>query len=100
MADEAARIVTVEIMGQRYPIKSSLEIEYITELANYVDGKIQAATELSTGSDTVRVAVLAALNIADEYFRSRDTETSLNDTLSRRAIEMEAIIDRALDEAG
>ena len=49
---------------------------YITDLASYVDEKIQSATELSTGGDTVRIAVLAALNIADEYFpgaRHRNT---------------------------
>ena len=96
MPDESPRVVTVEIMGQRYPIKSSLDIEYITELASYVDQKIQSASEHSTGGDTVRIAVLAALNIADEYFRSRDGESSLGDTLGRRATEIEAIIDRAL----
>ena len=96
MTDESPRVVTVEIMGQRYPIKSSLDIEYITELASYVDQKIQSASEHATGGDTVRIAVLAALNIADEYFRSRDGESSLGDTLSRRATEIEAIIDRAL----
>tara|TARA_B100000029_G_scaffold24294_1_gene23940 strand:+ start:492 stop:794 length:303 start_codon:yes stop_codon:yes gene_type:complete len=97
MADESARIVTVEIMGQRYPIKSSLDIEYITELASYVDQKIQSAGEHSTGGDAVRIAVLAALNIADEYFRSRDSESSLGDSLHERTNEIEAMIDRVLD---
>ena len=76
MADDPSRIVTVEIMGQRYPIRSALDIEYITHLATYVDEKIQSATELSTGGDTIRIAVLAALNIADEYFRAGHRNTS------------------------
>lgn len=100
MADDPSRIVTVEIMGQRYPIRSALDIEYITHLANYVDEKIQSATELSTGGDTVRIAVLAALNIADEYFRARDTETTLGDDLQKRAAEIEQIVDRALEQFG
>ena len=37
MTDDASRVVTVEIMGQRYPIRSALDIEYITHLADYVD---------------------------------------------------------------
>ena len=98
MADEPSRIVTVEIMGQRYKIKSALDIEYITELASYVDEKIQSATELSTGGDTVRIAVLAALNIADEYFRARDTGADLGDDLQKRAIAIEQIVDRALEQ--
>ena len=99
MTDDPARVVTVEIMGQRYPIKSALDFEYITHLASYVDEKIQSASELSTGGDTVRIAVLAALNIADEYFRARDT-TDLGVTLQKRAAEIEQMVDRALDQFG
>ena len=87
-------------MGQRYPIRSALDIEYITDLANYVDEKIQASTEHSTGGDTVRIAVLAALNIADEYFRARDTGTHLDEDLRKRTTEIERIVDQALEQFG
>ena len=97
MADDPSRVVTVEIMGQRYPVRSVLDFEYISDLANYVDGKIQLATERSTGGDTVRIAVLAALNIADEYFRARDRETHLGEDLQKRATEIEQMVDRALE---
>jgi cell division protein ZapA len=93
---DAPQTVTVEIMGQRFSIRSSLDIEYINRLASYVDHKIQAATEHSTGGDTVRIAVLAAMNIADEYFRSRDTETSLEAAVRARAGEIERMVDDAL----
>ena len=100
MDNDSSRVVTVEIMGQRYPIRSELDLEYITHLANYVDEKIQSATELSTGGDTVRIAVLAALNIADEFFRARNTETHVGDDLQKRATELEEIVDRALEQFG
>ncbi len=93
---DAPQIVTVEVMGQRFSIRSSLDVEYINRLASYVDHKIHAATEHSTGGDTVRIAVLAAMNIADEYFRSRDTETSLEAALKTRAGEIERMVDDAL----
>ena len=96
---DASQIVTVEIMGQRFSIRSSLDVEYINRLASYVDHKIQATTEHSTGGDTVRIAVLAAMNIADEYFRSRDTETSLEAALKTRAGEIERMVDDALADA-
>lgn len=100
MADEAPRVVTVEIMGQRYPIKSALDLEYITHLAEYVDEKIQSAADHSTGGDAIRVTVLAALNIADEYFRVRDTDASQDTELRRRAGALEQIVDRALARFG
>ena len=93
---DASQVVTVEIMGQRFLIRSSLDIEYINRLASYVDRKIRAATEHSTGGDTVRIAVLAAMNIADEYFRSRDTETSLELAVKTRAGEIERMVEDAL----
>ena len=55
-----------------YPIRSALDPDYVTQLAGYVDGKIRAAGESAPSSDPLRLAVLAALNIADELFRHRD----------------------------
>ena len=98
MADETPRVVTVEIMGQRYPIKSALDLEYITDLAEYVDEKIQSATDHSTGGDAIRVTVLAALNIADEYFRARDTDAHHETALQRRAVAIVQMVDRALEQ--
>ena len=100
MTGDASRVGTVEIMGQRYPIRSALDIEYITHLADYVDQKLQSATEHSTGADTVRIAVLAALNIADEYFRVRDNNTGGDDRLQRRTDEIEQMVDHALEQFG
>ena len=63
-------VVTVEIGGQRYPIRSALDERYVTELAAYVDQKMRAASDAAPASDMLGLAVLVALNIADEYFRA------------------------------
>lgn len=96
---EASQLVIVEIMGQRFQIRSTLDIGYIHRLASYVDEKIQDATEHSTGGDAVRIAVLAAMNIADDYFRSRDTATSLKRGVKTRAGEIDRMVRDALAEA-
>ena len=70
--EQTSRIVTVDIHGQRYPIKSSLDAAYVAELAAYVDEKMRLALKECPSGDTLKVAVLAALNIADEYFRAGD----------------------------
>ncbi len=96
MTDDADSVITVEIFGQRYPIRSQLDASYIVELARYVEKKMQYAAERPSAGDSVRVAVLAALNIADEYFRCRDGRTTADSDVQRRAIELEAIVDRAI----
>ena len=88
--------VSVEIFGQRYPIRSSLDAEYIKRLAMYVDGKIRAAGDSAPSGDPVRLAVLAALNIADELFRHLETSRASAGTVAERAEELERLLDRVL----
>jgi cell division protein ZapA len=88
--------VSVEIFGQRYPIRSSLDAEYIKRLATYVDGKIRAAGDSAPSTDPVRLAVLAALNIADELFRQLETSRASAGTVAERAEELERLLDRVL----
>ena len=61
-------VVTVEIAGQRYPIRSSLDERYVAELAAYVDLKMRAAVTAAPESDMLGLAILVALNIADDVF--------------------------------
>jgi cell division protein ZapA len=93
---ESERVVTVEIQGQRYPIRSSLEPDYIAELARYVDEKVTTAAEATPSSDGLRLAMLAALNIADELFRCRDVNNNRDGVLAARAGELERLVDRLL----
>ena len=93
MAD--TKSVSVEIFGQRYPIRSTLDEEYIRRLATYVDGKIRAAGDTAPSGDPVRLVVLAALNIADEFFRHLETAQS-GAGVAERAAELEPLLDRVL----
>ena len=90
------RVIPVEISGQRYPIRSSLEPEYVARLAQYVDEKMRAASESTPTGDSLRLAVLAALNIADELFRCRDANHARSGELAERAGELERLLDRVL----
>ena len=98
--DQPSRIVTVEIHGQRYPIRSSLDATYVAELAAYVDEKMRLAQQECASGDTLKIAVLAALNIADEYFRSCDDVLDSQDGFASRARELERILDLALAAGG
>ena len=94
------RVVHVEIQGQRYPIRTTLEPKYVQELAAYVDRKMALASDASPSSDTLGLAVLTALNIADEFFRIRDQRLDETGVITERALAIERIVDQALELAG
>ena len=90
------RVVTVEIAGQRYPIRSDLDERYVAELSAYVDRKMRAAQDAAPASDMLGLAVLVALNIADEYFRARNHQSDAHGTINERATQLERIVDEVL----
>jgi cell division protein ZapA len=96
--DEQSRVVHVEIHGQRYPIRSGLDATYVGELAAYVDEKMRLAARESRAGDTLKIAVLAALNIADEYFRASHEARDGRDAVTRRTQELERMLDLVLAE--
>ena len=95
MSDDDA-VISVEIHGQRYPIRSTLDQEYVARLASYVDEKMRAAAVSTPTGDLLRLAVLTALNLADELFRCRDGTRVGNGELAERAGELERLVDRVL----
>ena len=89
-------VVTVDIAGQRYPIRSGLEPAYVVELASYVDQKLRAASESAPSSDMLGLAILTALNLADEIFRARQQQSSAHGEFNERALQLEQLVDGVL----
>ena len=94
------KVVHVEIQGQRYPIRTTLDPKYVQDLAAYVDRKMSLAAEAAPSSDTLGLAVLSALNIADELFRIHDQQLDQTDRLTERTRALEEIVDQALELVG
>ena len=90
------KVIPITIQGQRYPIRTTLEQEYVVRLAAFVDERMRAASESTPSGDSLRLAVLAALNIADELFRCRDATDERNGQLAERTEELERLLDRVL----
>ena len=81
------KALDVEILGQKLTISSDAEEDYMLKVAGYVDSKMQDLMRASKPAVKNNVAMLAALNIADEYHRLKDAhETVLNrlDQLSKK----------------
>jgi len=89
-------VIPVEILGQRYPVSTSLEPEYVARLAAVVDERMRHAMEETPNGESLQLAVLAALNIADELLRCREANSITSDHLAERAGELERLLDRVL----
>jgi cell division protein ZapA len=96
MTNDHARVIPIAIQGQQYPIRTSLDPEYVQQLAAFVDDRMRAAAESTPTGDSLRLAVLAALNIADELFRCRDATDERAGRLAERTEELERLLDTVL----
>ncbi len=88
--------VTVRILDQSYPVRSTLDRAELHRLADYVQKKMRTISTQTPHGDLVRVAVLAALNIADDYFRCREHRIDRDRAIRERTAAIEAAVDRAI----
>jgi len=100
----ATTSVSVDIYDQTYHLRAH-DPAYIEKLAATVDSKMRAVSASGTTVDSLRVAVLAALNIADELLRLQEQCRQLHGTVSKsqttlrsRAISLSGLLDSVLDE--
>ena len=91
--------VRVEIFDQAYNLRGS-DPEYILKLADYVDAKMRAVASATNTIDTVRLAVLAALNIADEYHLLKKNRDGGATDYQKRAHQLVHALDQVLQDDG
>ncbi|MBX3299269.1 MAG: cell division protein ZapA [Acidobacteria bacterium] len=94
--ENSAGSVRVEIYNQTYSIRSDGDNNYINDLSQYVDGKMR---EISSGTHTVdslKVAILAALHIADELHQAKYELAQVDMNLGQRSSECSERLDRVL----
>lgn len=94
-----SRVVSVDIHGQRYAVRSELDPQHIGELAGYLDEKMRLAARELASADPLRIAVIAALNICDELYRARAQADGIEQRLLARAGEIERLVDAVLTDA-
>lgn len=89
--------VRVEIYDQPYNLRGT-DAEYILKLAEFVDAKMRSVAEQTSTVDSLRLAVLAALNIADEYHLLKKRYDSIASDYRKRADMLAGVLDEALEE--
>ncbi len=88
--------IRVEIYNQTYNIRSDGDTEYIIQLAEFVDSRMR---EISSGTltvDSLKVAILAALHVADELHRLKHLHEQADSQLAARSAECAEMLDRLL----
>ena len=88
--------IRVEIYNQTYNIRSDGDTEYIIQLAEFVDSRMR---EISSGTltvDSLKVAILAALHVADELHRLKNVHEQADAQLATRSAECAEMLDRLL----
>jgi cell division protein ZapA len=90
------KALDVEILGQKFTISSDAEEGYMLKVAGYVDGKMQELMQASKPVAKTNVAMLAALNIADEFHRLKES----HEAILNRLDQMSKKISTTLTEEG
>lgn len=98
MNDGSREAVTVTIFGEEYTIRSEMDETYTRACARHVDEAIQSAHVKSHVSEPHKAAILAALEITDELFRTRSERDDLRRRVAERAGEIRDRVEAALGE--
>ena len=94
-----SKTIKVQIYGQTFPIRGDLDEAYVHRLAEYVDKKMRAVAAMTPTVDTQKVAILAALAIADELHALKQSREDSREKLRERAERCLKLVERALQQS-
>jgi cell division protein ZapA len=86
------RSIEVEIFGQRYTLKSEYPEAHVKRVADYVDGKMREVAKGTASVDSLRIAILTALNIAQDYLQEKGSQKELLQRIQDKADRLEEFI--------
>ena len=90
--------MTVTIFGKEYTLKGGADPEYVQEVAAFVDQRMSEVAHNAAVVSTDRVAILAAVNIADELFREQQKRMEAAATLEDRSIRLTQLLVKEVGE--
>jgi cell division protein ZapA len=91
--------IRVQIFGQVFSVHGDLDEAYVQKLAAYVNEKMSAIAEMAPTVDTQKVAVMAAMAIADELLSLRQEKGEREELLKEQAERCLNLVERALKQA-
>jgi cell division protein ZapA len=95
--NEESNQVSISIFGQEYSVKAPADPEYIKRIGEYLDGKMrEVQSGFSTTQSSTRIAILAAMNITDELFNSRQSGDSEDTEVEQKISSLIELIDESV----
>ncbi len=88
--------VTVSIFGKEYTLRGAADADYVREVAAFVDLRMNEVARGTSVASTARVAILAAVNIADELLREQRRRLEDHASLEDRSERLSHLLDREL----
>lgn len=79
MEEKEKNRVTISILGEEYVLRGSSSAEEMYRVGNYVDSLMKTLSENNIQMSRHKIAVLAALNLADELFKLKESSKTGND---------------------
>ena len=90
------RPVEVSIMGQKFMVRSDSNEDYILEISKFVDEKVNEVIQTTKSVPSTNVALLAAMNIADEFMKYRQVKKTAAEKVEKKIKDMIELIDLQL----
>ena len=103
MSDEREnekRTTAVAIYGRTYHLRGDGDAGYLEELAREVDRRMREVADATGTADSLKIAILAALNIADDWFRTGGKDSPERREDDQRLARLVARLDEVLAEPG
>ena len=96
MSDESNQ-VSISIFGQEYSVKAPADPEYIKKIGEYLDGKMrEVQAGFTTTQSSTRIAILAAMNITDELFSTRQSSGSVDSEVEEKISTLIELIEETI----
>lgn len=85
--------ITINILGKEYNIKSDVDEKYAKQIADCLNQKVEEVVKTTKTVATLNILVLAAMNIANDYFQAKKLNEELIDTIETRSGNLTRYID-------
>ncbi len=95
--EDSNQVTSVTIYNQTYQIRSGDDPDYVERLAKYVNERMTEVSELTPTVDSLKVAVLSALNIADECFSAKEKLNNFEEKVREKSEKMSKLLEPFVD---
>ena len=92
------KLFQTEILGQKLPLKSDHSEDYLQQLSNYVEEMADKVRSRFATVDSLRIAIITAINIAEEYWNYRKNQETAFSLMEKRIGELQDKINSALNQ--